>query len=403
MRAGFVLFDAVLSDQQGGVDVRRWTFLRFGLCSLVVLCCWMPARAALTLESETLVQCGERDLTVIGYSVPSFVHWDGDGLADLVVGEGSGTYPAKVRVYLNEGLPGAPAFSTYHYVQAAGEDIELVGSSCLGLFPRVVYWDADDRKDLLIGQSDGLLRLYLNVGTDDDPVFDGGRFLQIGPPLGQTDLDVGYRATPMVVDYDNNGAKDLVVGDIYGVLHLYINTGPNDAPYFMVAGSITDNGTSLVVPGGRSSPFVIDLDGDGNKDLLTGNTLGQLLFYANTGTDSEPAYSGYELVAAGGQTIDYPGYARTRPFVCDWDEDGLLDVLMGASDGRVHLCRGAPGSADFDVDGDVDQADFSLFYRCMFGPAEGLLRECVVTDLTDDSYNTLEDFAVFQRSYSGPR
>ena len=52
----------------------------------------------------------------------------------------------------------------------------------MGIFPRVVYWDADGRKDLLVGRSDGLVMIFLNIGTDADPHFDGGAPLQVGPP-----------------------------------------------------------------------------------------------------------------------------------------------------------------------------------------------------------------------------
>ena len=45
----------------------------------------------------------------------------------------------------------------------------------------MVYWDADARKDLLIGRSDGKVQVFLNTGTDEDPTFDNGTYLQVGP------------------------------------------------------------------------------------------------------------------------------------------------------------------------------------------------------------------------------
>jgi hypothetical protein len=80
-----------------------------------------PALAQLDLGAEEIVQAGGAAIDVPGYSVPSFVHWDGDGLRDLVVGEGSGTYTPKVRVYLNAGTSGSPLFSTYFFAQSGGE------------------------------------------------------------------------------------------------------------------------------------------------------------------------------------------------------------------------------------------------------------------------------------------
>ena len=86
----------------------------------------------------------------------------------------------------------------------------------MGCFPRVVYWDADARKDLLVGQAVGTVKVFLNVGTDTDPNFDGGTFLQVGQPGAKTIIDVGYRATPSVVDWNNDEKKDLVVGALDG-------------------------------------------------------------------------------------------------------------------------------------------------------------------------------------------
>ena len=87
------------------------------------------------------------------------------------------------------------------------------------------------------------------------------------------------------------------------------------------------------------------MDGDGNKDLLTGDTHGKLLFYSNVGTDESPAFSGYTLALSEGQAISLGNYQRSRPFVCDWTGDGYLDVLIGAQDGNIHLYQGIPEPA----------------------------------------------------------
>ena len=84
--------------------------------------------AGLILGPEQIVQAGGADISVPGYSVPSFVHWDGDGLKDLVVGEGSGlTGFGLVRVYLNSGTPGSPVFTGYFYAQSNGSDLQSPG------------------------------------------------------------------------------------------------------------------------------------------------------------------------------------------------------------------------------------------------------------------------------------
>jgi hypothetical protein len=75
-----------------------------------------------------LVQADGATIVASGYSVPSLVPWNGDALPDLVVGEGSGTVPGKVRVYLNVGTTSEPEFSTFFYAQADGADLTVTGS-----------------------------------------------------------------------------------------------------------------------------------------------------------------------------------------------------------------------------------------------------------------------------------
>jgi hypothetical protein len=265
----------------------------------------------------------------------------------------------------------------------------------------VVYWYADANKDLLVGRADGRVQIFLNTNPDNDPEFDGGTFLQVGLPGAKVDIDVGSRATSTVVDWNNDGSRDLVVGALDGKIHVYLNQGADDDPNFVSETIAQEDGADLVVPSARTSPVIGDFDEDGMKDLLTGDTNGQLLFYSNVGTDEAPGFSGYTYVEADGVPIDLPGTPRSRPFVCDWTDDGVRDVLIGISDGKVRLYQGlcdtditgdgktslsdlaellgAYGSttgdpnynpdADFDGDGDVDLSDLAELlgnYGCRY-------------------------------------
>jgi hypothetical protein len=220
-----------------------------------------------------------------------------------------------------------------------------------------VYWGADARKDLLVGLSDGRVKLYTNAGTDEEPTYDGGVFLRVGPFGGKADIDVGARATPTAVDWNDDGMKDLAIGAYDGRIHLFLNTGSDTLPDFQSETFAQDFGTDLEVPSDRSSPHVADLDGDGEKDLLTGNTNGEILVYPNTGTDASPSFTGYWRVYAGGVPIDLPDAARSRPFVCDWDDDGLDDILAGGADGLVRLYLGLGPWVG--VQGDTDRGGWA--------------------------------------------
>lgn len=316
--------------------------------SIAVSVCGIgDVRGAISFAPVELVSAGGIDVDVPGYSVPSYVDWNNDGLSDLVVGEGGGISPSgKVRVYLNNGTAEAPEFSSYFFAQSGVSDLTVAASGCLGAFPRVVYWDGDGLKDILVGQADGKVRIYLNTGTDDNPAFDRGVFLEAGPTGSKTDIDVGDRATLSVVDWNNDSSKDLVIGAMDGKLRVYINQGTDTNPDFASFIFAQNNSSDLIDGALRLSPVIADFDGDGKKDLLAGDTTGKLMFYANTGTDESPLFAGFEFVLSDGLDIDLPGgVSRSRPSVCDWTGDGNLDILVGGSDGRVYLYQGIPEPA----------------------------------------------------------
>jgi len=99
------------------------------LTVVLLLCLPFSASADLLLGPEELVQANSININVSGYSVPSFVFWDGDTLMDLVVGEGGGGIAeAKVRVYLNVGTAQNPTFIDYFYAQSEGSDLISPGS-----------------------------------------------------------------------------------------------------------------------------------------------------------------------------------------------------------------------------------------------------------------------------------
>lgn len=294
----------------------------------------------LHLDGEEAVEDSGIVIEAPGYSVPIYTLFDGDDLPDLLVGEGGAYNLGKVRIYPNLGSLEEPHFSGFSYVQSNGSDLGIPGSGCLGIFPRILYWDADARKDLLVGLSSGEVSIYLNIGTNEDPTFDGGTYLQVGQAGQKVNINVNGRATTSMVDWDRDGRRDLVSGALDGRIHIFINEGSDTAPDFLATTYAQTESGDLVVPTERSSPVVGDFNGDRRRDLLCGNTEGQLLLYENLGSDEEPLFGEPMVMSAGGEIIDIEGTGRSRPSVCDWDADGLTDVLIGAGGGLVRLYRG---------------------------------------------------------------
>jgi len=348
-----------------------------------VLCLCLQAWAqetVINLGLEEIVRADGKDIVVPGYSVPSFEDWNNDHLRDLIIGEGGGGFPGKVRVYLNAGTEADPCFAGFFYVQSGGHDLTCSPAGCLGCYPRVVDWDGDNRKDLLIGLGDGAVKIFLNVASDNEPAFDAGQSVKVGS-TSTLDLNVGARATPNLVHWNDDGMIDLVAGGMDGKIHIYYNCGCGGwvPPHFYSsapAGSLAqENGRDLQVSGLRSCPVIMDLDGDGLKDLLTGNTDGQIVFYKNVGVQSEPKFSGSSFVQSNGKPIHLPDSLRSRPSVCYWTgdghfgpRDGYWDLLVGYGDGKVHLYRGIPKLGDLDGDGHIGCRDFDWLARAVDEP-----------------------------------
>ena len=69
------------------------------------------------------------------------------------------------------------------------------------------------------------------------------------------------------------------------------------APVRLVAeDGVIDCGASW----GHSSPWVVDIDGDGINDLIVGDFSGLFRFYRNIGTNKEPRYAKAVNLQAGG-------------------------------------------------------------------------------------------------------
>jgi hypothetical protein len=76
-------------------------------------------------------------------------------------------------------------------------------------------------------------------------------------------------------------------------------------PVFDAPVAIQANGAPINVGyGGNASPFMVDWNGDGKQDLLLGQfDAGKIRFYANSGTNYNPAFGNFAYLQADGSDI----------------------------------------------------------------------------------------------------
>ncbi len=216
----------------------------------------------------------------------------------------------------------------------------------LSVFPAASYVDIDHDgdRDLFVspnseGGSENLrcIWYYNNIGTDASPVFE-----HVEKDLFvRNSLDFGEGSMPIFFDYNQDGLKDIVIGN-YGYfensgsyrpqLAWFENTGTSaEAQYKLITSDLANlstlSGNTL-----NFYPTFGDVDGDGDDDMLIGASDGQIFYYVNTALPGDAASFGF--VSPTFQNIDIGTYAA--PQLVDLDGDGLLDLIIGSREGRIH-------------------------------------------------------------------
>jgi hypothetical protein len=294
-----------------------------------------------------------------------YVDYDDDGALDIVIGiddwadygwddafDARGNWtrgPLRGYVYLarNTGTTAKPKYAAPTKIEAGDKPLETFGwpSPCFADF------DRDGDLDIICGEFLDKFTWFENTGSRKSPVYAAGRRLQhAGKPLAM-DLEM---IVPTAIDWDKDGDVDLIVGDEDGRVAFVENTGKIVAsqPAFLPPKYFQQQ-ADRVKCGALATPVAFDWDGDGDQDILAGNTAGYVQFYENLGPSGEaktslPQWAAPVRLKADGETIRIEAgpngsiqgpceakWGYTTLSVADWNADGLADIVLNSIWGKV--------------------------------------------------------------------
>lgn len=298
--------------------------------------------------------------------------FDGDGRDDVLIGVGDwhdygwddaydgvrqawkhGRCRGLVYLLRNLGSREKPQWTEPALVRIEnGEPVETMGNP----HPMLEDWDGDGDLDLILSDFPGSFTYFENIGTRTNPVYASGRLLhdtQKRPLAAPQCIPI-----PQVIDWDGDGKLDILAAQEDSRVCFYRNTGTfwKGMPVFE-SGEFLRAEREFLHFGTLVSPFVVDFDGDGDQDIVVGDSAGYLAWFENLSGPRavEPKWDGPHYLSCAEPADDYrdvtvrPDTLQCSPFKHRAGHNGSIQGPVEAGFG--YTCESV---ADWDGDGDLD-------------------------------------------------
>ncbi|MBX7130766.1 MAG: T9SS type A sorting domain-containing protein [Flavobacteriales bacterium] len=203
---------------------------------------------------------------------PAFGDLDGDGDADMLVGEFSG----KLHYFQND-----PANGVAQFTLADPSVNSVVNGSTAELdagilsTPQLFDVDGDGTLDLLVGERNGNVNYYHMLQPAPDQLWELVNDTVGGVLAAEPPFNTGY-STP-VMYLNEAGQRELLVGTQSGWIKQYANIDGNLAG----AWDLVEAHWQDIDDGEKSGVALHDWDGDGHMDVVVGNYRGGLSYWRN--------------------------------------------------------------------------------------------------------------------------
>ena len=214
-------------------------------------------------------------------SYPTFFDHNNDGLLDIVVGnygyhQSGGNPSSSLALFENTGTLNEPKFNLinrdWQNISSINLNINL-NIPALNLCPTFGDLDGDLDEDMILGDANGKLHFFENTGSNPSNF--------ILSEVEYKNIDVGYFASPQIVDLNRDGLLDIIIGEQSGTINYCENTGSLSNPIFDTIveyfGGIDIE--SNIISSGFSTPKFYD--NNGSFELYTGSFSGQTYVFDN--------------------------------------------------------------------------------------------------------------------------
>ena len=271
-------------------------------------------------------------------ATPELADIDGDGDLDLV----SGNEDAEIRYFRNDD----GVFNSQTGAANPFDTVDVGGFLIDDSAVAIADYDRDGDLDLVAvserSRDDGEYFYFQNNNGSYSQLSGTSNPINNLSPINST-------LKPTAVDWDSDGDSDLVVTSGGFVRYFENNDGTlqeviernNPFRFFNLAEDDSDAPLNI---GSETALSFFDFDNDGDLDLFAGNRVGNILAFQNDGNGWTPLTESSHPLGED-INVDFVGKIASG----DVDDDGDLDLVVGAEDGNILYWQNEPNALSFSI------------------------------------------------------